>query len=141
MPPKSPLPMLIHRAQLVVDERQMELAELIRQEEAAQQAIVQHDQLRREEEDALPDRPPEARLTFSDWSRQSSKNRLRLVDLHGKLQRACSAARDALQEAAADLKRLELANEARLKEERRAQTRKIEARAEETEMIRRNMPD
>jgi hypothetical protein len=134
----SPLPLLIRRARMTVDERQLELAELTQQENKAAMTLHRHDDRQADEQAELAKRPPEARIAYSAWLRNHKRERDRLADLLAKLSRSRLAAQDALLESCAELKRLELADEARRQAERRMETKRAEAKAEEIEMIRRH---
>lgn len=136
--PASPLPLLIRRARLVVDERRSDLAGVAEQEAVAEALLAAHDERRRTEEAGLLAGPPEMRAGYAAWARLHARERLRKVDLHGKLVRTREAAQDALIEACAEMKRLELAEQARQEAERRAAAKRAEAKAEEAETIKRS---
>lgn len=133
--PRSPLPLLIRQARLVVDERRAELAALARQEEEAEAALTLHDAVRDTEEAQLDQHSTDIQARYAVWLRHHKQRRETLADRHGKLVRSRNTAQDALQEVCADLKRLELAEEARQQAEKRAAARKQEAKAEDIQLI------
>jgi hypothetical protein len=139
--PGSPLPLLIRRSKLAVDEYRSELAGLIEEEAKAEAALERHDARLADEQARLTRCPPEAMMAYTGWLRRHQGERNRLMDLRSKLMRSREAAQDVLLEACAELKRLELADEARLKAEKLAQARKADAKAEEVAMISRHAGD
>ena len=126
---KSPLPLLIRRSMLVVDERRTELAELAREVEKSDAALQMHDAVAEIEREMLHSRPPEAMATHSAWSRHHARQRHKLAELNADLHRSRNAAQDALQDAVADMKRLELAEEARQTREKREAAKRAEAKS------------
>lgn len=134
---KSPLPQLIRRSRLLVDEKRAELAAVLLEVEKSDTALRDHDMMGDAERNTLPDRPPEAVASFTAWSRHHARRRASLADLNASLHRTRDAALLALQDACADLKRLELADEARLAADKKAMAKRAEAKAEDAELIRR----
>lgn len=137
MATRSPLPLLIRRADMEVDERRSELAALVEQESIAADRLRAHDVLRDAEHADLPNRPPELLTGFAHWVRHHANERAKLQDRVDKLRRTREAAELTLQQACAALKSLELADEARRAAEKREAARRQEAKVEDAELIRR----
>jgi hypothetical protein len=135
---RSPLPLLIRRAKFTVDERRAELTALVDHETQAQAAVTAHDALLAEEQSSLSQRSPDAMLAYTAWLHHHRRRRENLADRWHKLTRSREAALDALREACADLKRLELADDARREAAKRSEAKRVEAKSEEAVMIRRH---
>ena len=129
------LPLLVRLAQQDTDERRGDLTQIALASAEASKALDQHDTTTANEaERALTD--PDALAALATWAPHASRNRNPLLRRAAELDRSESTAREALRDAVARTKRLELALDAIRAEHRRATARQAEQQADERELAR-----
>jgi hypothetical protein len=127
--------LLIRLAQQSTDERRFELGSIGRAQGEATAALAAHDQ-RLTAEAAAAETHADGLAAFGQWVPHAARARTSLEDRSAELGRAESRARDALREAFASTRRLELVRDAVLRQDRRAGLRRADAQADERASIR-----
>jgi hypothetical protein len=129
------LPLLVRLAQQGADERQGDLSQIARASADASAALEHHDVASAEEANrALAD--PAALAALVTWTPHAARGRATLQQRAAELDRSELAAREALREAIARTKRLELALEAIQVANRRTAMRRADQQADERELVR-----
>ncbi|MBV9826097.1 MAG: hypothetical protein JO001_10540 [Alphaproteobacteria bacterium] len=124
------LGLLIELARRQADERRASLALIGRAKADVDAACAAHDQREREEA-AIAINDPAVLVTRDAWSRNDARTRATLHSRSAELARLESGARDALRAAFADMKRLEVARDAGLRQERTQAMRRADMLAAE----------
>ena len=129
------IPLLVRLAQQSADERRGDLGQIARASSDAAAALNQHDATAASEADrALAD--PDARASLEGWTLHAARGRAQLRQRATELDRSELAAREALREAIARTKQLELALNTIQAEHRRAAARRVDQQADERELTR-----
>jgi hypothetical protein len=127
--------LLIRLAQRTTDERQLDLGSVGRAHDEAEAKLAAHDR-NLAAESGVAASHVDGLAAFGDWVPHAARSRATLQHRSAELDRAETAARDALREAYAATKRLELARDATLRQARRTWTRRADLRADEQATIR-----
>ena len=126
------LPLLLRLAQQETDEKQGDLGHAARSSAEAAKALEVHDaEAANEAHRALSE--PDALIAMATWLPHAARSRAPLQRRATELDRREDTAREALREAIARRKRLELALEAIQVEHQRQTTRRAEQQADERE--------
>lgn len=128
--------LLIRLAQQTTDECRLDLGGIGRAQNEVEAQLAAHDR-RLIAESALAASHAEELATFGTWASHAARTRTVLQDRSAELDRAEDNAREALREAFAATKRLELARDATLRQDRRTGARRADFRADEQASIRR----
>jgi predicted nucleic acid-binding Zn-ribbon protein len=129
------LPLLVRLAQQGADERQGDLSQIARASADASAPLDQHDASAAEEANrALSD--PAALAALVSWTPHAARGRATLQQRAAELDRSELAAREALRDAIARTRRLELALEAIQVANRRTAMRRADQQADERELVR-----
>lgn len=129
------LPLLLRLAQQETDEKQGDLSQVARASAEAAKALETHDAAAADEaQRALCE--PDALMAMATWLPHAARNRAPLQHRATELDRRQDTAREALREAIARRKRLELALEGIQAEHQRQSARRVEQQADEHERAR-----
>jgi hypothetical protein len=134
--------LLLRMAQYELEERRSDLGSINQAQIQTETAIGELDaKVTHEANIALAD--PAAIATFGAWSGLAAKGRTQLRNRSEELDVDAHAARDNLRDSAAQLRRLEIVLETERTKARRAAAQRAGARADESELARRdrNKPD
>jgi hypothetical protein len=126
---------LVKLARRGVDERRTELSRIEQALAEVAQLVVQHD-ARAEAERKAAREDLAAMTVYPAWSAQAMRQRAQLMVRYQQLEMASEAAREALREGFAELKRLELAQQAAERDARRAALCRAEKQFEDQEYAR-----
>jgi hypothetical protein len=125
--------LLVRLAQHDLEERRSDLGCISRARADTESEIDAHDAtVTTEANIAMTD--PASMALFSAWASQSARGRARLQDRFAELDAGASAARESLRDAAAQVRRFELAVETVTAKARRVSTRQADAKADEREL-------
>jgi hypothetical protein len=127
--------LLIQLAQRTTDERSSDLGTIGRACAEADAALAAHEH-GMAAEGSIADGDLEALAAFGQWAVHAARNGARLQDRRAELGRTEATAREALREAFAQTKRLELAREAELADAQRSWLRAADTQAAEQERTR-----
>jgi hypothetical protein len=129
------LPLLVRLARQSADERRGDLGQIARATADASAALDDHDATAANEASrALAD--PDALAALVNWTPRAARNSARLRHRVTELERSKTAAREALREAVAGTRRLELAMESIQTANRRSALRRANQLADEHELAR-----
>jgi prefoldin subunit 5 len=126
---------IIRLAQHELEERRSDLGSINRAQMETETAIGALDEtVTRESGIAMAD--PAAIASFGAWAGQAAQGRSRLQSRFEELDASAHAARDSLREAAAQMRRLEIALDTERAKARRLSARRADVRADERELAR-----
>jgi hypothetical protein len=126
---------LIRLSRRQADEKRIALAEAERQTLLGTEALAKHDAVAKRETEQARGQAEDMAL-WTQWAQVNTRQRHQLAWAVGQLQRQEAAARDALRDNFAEIKRLEIALDAAEATARRDAQRKKEQEAEDAELRR-----
>jgi hypothetical protein len=126
---------LIRLSRRQADEKRVALAEAERQTLLGTEALAKHDTVARQETEQARGQAEDMAL-WTQWAQVHTRQRRQLAWAVGQLQKQEAAARDALRDNFAEIKRLEIALETAEKAAMRKAQRKKEQEAEDAELRR-----
>lgn len=127
--------LLIRLAQQTTDERRLELGRIGQARDEVTAELTAHDERLTAEATVAATHADEL-PAFGQWAPHAARTRGSLEDRRAELDRAEATAREALREAFAATRRLELAREAALRQDRRCVMRRVDGQADELASIR-----
>jgi flagellar export protein FliJ len=129
------LPLLIKLARNGADERRCELGRIMSAHAQAQAALSAHDDFAAHEARVAAS-GVEARAAYADWLTTARRRRATLAERQAELGRTEDAARTALREAVAEMKKLDAVQRDLAAAERREALRREAVRADELQAMR-----
>jgi hypothetical protein len=124
--------LLVRLAQHELEERRSDLGCVTRARADTETEIISHDEAMTSEASiAMAD--PASLAMFSAWASQCARGRARLHERFAELDAGAVSARDSLRDAAAQVRRLEIAVETVTAKARRLSARQADAKADERE--------
>lgn len=133
------LHLLLRLTRQTVDERQADLGNVCRLRQQAETALMAHES-RVAEEARFALGSPDTMAAFAGWAAHAARRGAELKTRHAEIDRLETAARDALRDAAADAKRVELAHDTAQRQARKAEVRQADLLADEQQILQRLMP-